>query len=126
MHYDTHYRHNDALHPDAPWSPGESATNLLDYSNHPKRCALWEVDRATLTVRHVLDVPGWGDTCFPSLLYPESESPAGVESPAAQGPRPLILYNYSSPLDDAENGERSWSEAQKGETRIYRTELLMP
>lgn len=115
---------NYALHPGAPWSVSETILNLADYSAAPKRCALWEVDRETLTVRHLLDVPGWGDTCFPSVLYPEGES--GAALPPEAGPRTLILYNYSSPLDDPENAERPWSVAQRNETRIYRTELLMP
>ncbi len=113
-----------ALHPEAPWSAGESALNLLDYSSRPKRCALWRIDRGALRVQHVLDVPGWGDTCFPSLLFPAGEVPgSGGEG---GGPRRLVLYNYSSPLDDAEGAERSWAEAQKRETRIYRSELWLP
>ncbi len=111
-----------ALNPSAPWSVGESALNQLDYSARPKRCALWRLDRASLQVRHVIDVPGWGDTCFPSLLTPADETPGD----AGSGPRTLVLYNYSSPLDDPENGERAWNEAQKRETRIYRSELHMP
>lgn len=113
-----------ALKPEAPWSVAETVLNLADYSAAPKRCSLWQLDRASLTVRHVLDVPGWGDTCFPALLFPPDEAPGGDDS--ADGPRRLTLYNYSSPLDDPENAERTWSVAQKAETRIYRTELLMP
>lgn len=113
-----------ALKPDAPWSVAETVLNLADYSAAPKRCSLWQLERASLTVRHVLDVPGWGDTCFPALLFPPEEQPGGDE--ASDGPRRLTLYNYSSPLDDPENAERTWSVAQKAETRIYRTELVMP
>lgn len=112
-----------ALNPDAPWSAGESALNLLDYSSRPKRCALWRLDRAALRVQHVLDVPGVGDTCFPSLLFPAGETPGGGGD--GRAPRQLVLYNYSSPLDDPEAGERSWAEAQKRETRIYRSELWL-
>ena len=111
-----------ALHPSAPWSAAESALNQLDYSGRPKRCALWQIDRDNLQVRHVIDVPGWGDTCFPSILTPPTEA---IDD-AGHGLRTLVLYNYSSPLDDPENGERGWNEAQKRETRIYRTELVMP
>lgn len=111
-----------ALNPSAPWSAAESALNQLDYSGRPKRCALWQIDRASLRVRHVIDVPGWGDTCFPSILTPAGEAAGEPGS----GPRTLVLYNYSSPLDDPENAERAWNEAQKRETRIYRSELLMP
>lgn len=114
---------NYALHPEAQWSAGESAINLIDYSSRPKRCALWRIERSTLTIQHVLDVPGWGDTCFPSLLFPAGETPgSGGEG---SGPRRLVLYNYSSPLDDPEGAEQSWAEAQKRETRIYRSELWL-
>jgi hypothetical protein len=111
-----------ALNPTAPWSAAESALNQLDYSARPKRCALWQLDRVGLRVRHVLDVPGWGDTCFPAILTPAGEAPD--EPPDA--PRTLALYNYSSPLHDGENAERGWNEAQKRETHIYRSELFMP
>ncbi len=111
-----------ALNPSAPWSARESALNQLDYAGRPKRCALWQIDRASLRVRHVIDVPGWGDTCFPSILTPAGEATGG----AGGGPRRLVLYNYSSPLDDVENADRAWNDAQRRETRIYRTEIWMP
>ncbi|HUS68504.1 MAG TPA: sialidase family protein [Kofleriaceae bacterium] len=89
-----------------PWSLPSTINNLIAYSAKPKRCALWQVDRATLTVRHLTDVPGWGDTCFPSLI----DDPADA--------RRRILYNYSSPLDGP---DLAWIDGQRGETRIYRT-----
>jgi hypothetical protein len=92
---------------DEPWSLPETINNLIDYSNRPKHCALWQIDRITLEVRFLVDVPGWGDTCFPTVL----EDPAD--------PKLRILYNYSSPLDAPE--PPSWYEGQHGETRIYRT-----
>jgi hypothetical protein len=94
---------------DEPWSLQATINNLVDYSRRPKRCALWQVDRVTLTVRHVVDVPGWGDTCFPSLLADPSS------------PDRFALYNYSSPLDAPEPA--SWMAGQKGETRVYRAPL---
>lgn len=105
---------NYELDPGVPWSAQETLKNLADYSANPKRCALWEVDRKGRTVRQVLDVPGWGDTCFPALLTDEKD------------PTHFILYNYSSPLDDPKNGDLSWHDGQVGETRIYRTELRFP
>src|SRR5262249_25427996 len=92
---------------DVPWSVPETANNLIDYSNHPKHCALWQLDRETLKVRYIVDVPGWGDTCFPTVL----EDPAD--------PKRRILYNCSSPTDAPE--PQTWWEGQRGETRIYRT-----
>jgi hypothetical protein len=99
---------NFQLEENEPWSLPKTADYLIDYSLHPKRCALWQLDRSSLTVRYIADVPGWGDTCFPSL----------IEDPA--DPRRRFLYNYSSPLDGP---DLSWFQGQKGETRIYRTPL---
>ncbi len=39
---------------------------LFNYSLEPKRCALWEVDPDEQTVSFLLDLPSFGDTCFPS------------------------------------------------------------
>lgn len=102
------------LTPGASWSAQETLKNLADYSANPKRCSLWHLDRAELRVRHLLDVPGWGDTCFPALLPDETD------------PSRFVLYNYSSPLDDPGNADLSWHDGQLGETRIYRTELRFP
>jgi hypothetical protein len=89
-----------------PWSLPSTINNLIAYSSRPKRCALWQVDRVTLTVKHLTDVPGWGDTCFPSLIDDPTD------------PQRRILYNYSSPLDGP---DLNWIDGQRGETRIYRT-----
>jgi hypothetical protein len=101
---------NYQLDANEPWSGPKTADYLIDYSLHPKRCAIWQLDRGELTIRHLADVPGWGDTCFPSAL----EDPAD--------PRRRVLYNYSSPLDGP---DLSWFMGQHGETRIYRTVLTL-
>lgn len=72
------------------------------YWNAPKRCSLWEVNPATRTVTHVLDLPSKGDTCFPSIL----ETGSTYE-----------IWNYSSPTDG--DDDPTWLEGQLGETRIY-------
>jgi hypothetical protein len=94
--------------PTETWSLPGTINYLIAYSGAPKRCSLWQVDRATLTVRFLTDVPGTGDTCFPSVL----EDPTN--------PRARILYNYSSPLDGP---DLTWMQGQRGETRIYRTDV---
>lgn len=96
---------------DGKWNAGYAVKNLALYSARPKRTALWQVDRATLTVRWMDDLPGKGDTCFPAVLEDPGE------------PRRRVVYNYSSPL---EAPDVTWSVGQEGETRIYRTSLLLP
>lgn len=102
------------LVPGLPWSAQETLKNLADYSANPKRCSLWRLDQSAQRLQHVIDVPGWGDTCFPALLRDDAD------------PGRIILYNYSSPLDDPNNADLSWHDGQVGETRIYRTELRFP
>ncbi len=82
---------------------------LADYWIRPKRCALWTVDRDTLTVEHALDLPSAGDTCFASVVQLDAHQ--------------YLLYDYSSPLDDP---DIAWVDAQRGETRIHRMTLVLP
>jgi hypothetical protein len=99
-----------------PWSATETVRIQVEYSGLPKRCALWRIDRANPEaprVVHLVDVPGWGDTCFPSLLADAKDG------------RSFHLYNYSSPLDDPSNADLGWHDAQQRETRIYRTQLTL-
>jgi hypothetical protein len=64
---------NFELDPGDPWSGAEAVKNLATYSGKPKRTALWQVDRSTLDVRFIVDLPGKGDTCFPSMLLDPAE-----------------------------------------------------
>ena len=68
-----------------PWSAQETLKNLADYSATPKRCSLWRLERGGPALGLVLDLPGWGDTCFPALLKDAAD------------PDLLSVYNYSSP-----------------------------
>ena len=81
----------------------------LDYWQHPKRCSLWRVDEASLSVEFVLDLPSRGDTCFASAIQ--------------QSETEWLVYNYSSPVDGP---DVSWLEGQQGETWIYRMVLEFP
>ena len=81
----------------------------IDYWNNPKRCSVWHVDKETLEVALVLDLPSKGDTCFPGLVPKE-------------GGRYLI-YNYSSPID---GDDVIWLDGQLHPTGIYRQVLELP
>jgi hypothetical protein len=88
----------------------QTGTYLVEYSFQPKRCAVWEVDPATQTVAHLLDLPSKGDTCFASIL---DNGPA----------KPVTVYNYSS--DPEREDDPSWIEAQGQPTLIYKVDLLL-
>lgn len=72
------------------------------YWQKPKRCSVWFVNRDTLKVQHLLDLPSKGDTCFPSAL------------PRGEGK--FLLYNYSSDIDGP---DVYWQKGQNNPTFIY-------
>ena len=81
---------------------------LQAYSLRPKRTALYRIDRAQKKVVHLMDLPGVGDTAFPSVRR--------------TGAHTFLMANYTAPLD---RPDISWIEAQmssKG-TQIYLLEL---
>jgi hypothetical protein len=93
----------------------------LDYWEHGKRCALWELfpsgggaDGTEPHADFVLDLPSQGDTCFPAV----------VDLDAGDSGRRLAAFNYSSPVESGE--DLSWLAGQLGPTRIYVTELFLP
>jgi hypothetical protein len=51
----------------------------------PKATALYEIDRTTLEVQHVADLPGCGDTAFAAVVGEELDDS-------------VTVFNYSSPL----------------------------
>lgn len=77
---------------------------LIAYSLRPKRFALYKLDRETRRVVHVMDLPGAGDTAFPSVQQ--------------TGPDTYLVANYTSPLDDP---DISWLRGQTSPrgTQIY-------
>lgn len=79
-------------------------TYLLAYSARPKRTALYRIDKAKRRVKHVVDLPGAGDTAFPAVRR--------------TGPHTFVVANYTSPLHDP---ERPWIVGQTAEdgTQIY-------
>lgn len=80
-----------------------------EYWTTPKRCSLWKVDPASLTVSFVLDLPSSGDTCFASVV--------------PLGERRYLVYNYTS---DPSKPDTPWLEGQGGPTEIYRVTLTLP
>jgi hypothetical protein len=73
----------------------QQLSNLTQYSGRPKTTALYWIDREASKVQHLIDLPGAGDTAFPSVVR--------------EGPHTFRIANYSSPLTDP---ERTWFEGQ--------------
>lgn len=82
--------------------------SLLNYSLRPKTTALYRIDRETRQVVHLFDLPGAGDTAFPSIRRMDAHT--------------FLLANYTSPLEDP---DRTWIDGQTSEegTQIYLTQL---
>jgi hypothetical protein len=77
---------------------------LIAYSLRPKRFALYRIDKQLRKVIHVMDLPGVGDTSFPSVQQ--------------TGPDTYLIANYTSPLDDP---DITWLRGQTSPrgTQIY-------
>lgn len=94
--------------------PGTADDNrqryLVDYSTRPKRTALYRIDREQRAVRHVMDLPGVGDTAFASIRR--------------TGAHTFLMANYTSPLDDP---DVTWLEGQTSPrgTQIYLMTLTL-
>ncbi len=80
----------------------------VTYWNSTKRTALYRIDRDARMVEHIQDLPGWGDTAFPSIRR--------------TGAHTFLIANYTSPL---EAEDMSWNQAQGSiwGTDIYLAEL---
>lgn len=80
------------------------ARYLIAYSLRPKRFALYKIDKQARRVIHVMDLPGAGDTSFPSVQQ--------------TGPDTYLVANYTSPLDDP---DITWLRGQTSPrgTQIY-------
>jgi hypothetical protein len=92
--------------------PTDAQFALYDglYAATTKRCALWSIDTVTRTFAPLTDIPGTGDTCYPSL----------IREPGHR----FLVYNYTSPLDGT---DRPWITALTlGTTLIYRTTMTFP
>ena len=102
----------------------------FDYWMKPKRCALWQIDPDALSVRHVVDLPSAGDTCFPESLHlaPGRElvfnSLAKASRGSASDPVARLPANDTSALGQAE--DPSWLAGQQAPTSIYWTVVSLP
>jgi hypothetical protein len=77
------------------------------YASTTKRCSLWSIDPVKRTFAPVMDVPGWGDTCYPEMIR--------------EGHGRWLLYNYTTPLDGT---DEPWITALTYDpTVIYRSTL---
>ena len=96
--------------PNLPDTDAEFAAYDGAYAATTKRCAVWSIDPETRTFRPLEDVPGVGDTCYPSMI----RRPNGR----------FTVYNYTSPLDGS---DPPWGTAlTEGTTLIYRMTLSFP
>lgn len=95
--YDLHY---DYL----PDTDAQFAAYDGAYASTTKRCSLWSIDPKARTFKPLVDVPGWGDTCYPSIIRRHDGR--------------YLVYNYTSPLDGP---DQPWLPAlTEGTTLIYR------
>lgn len=76
--------------------------NWVGYSLSPKTTALFRINRQERKVEHVMDLPGAGDTSFPSIIRLDRHR--------------FLVANYTSPIN---HPKRSWLMGQLGRTRIY-------
>jgi hypothetical protein len=100
----------DYLHTNLPDTDPQFALYDAEYAATTKRCALWSINLVTREFAPIVDVPGVGDTCYPSFI--------------PQGPHRYLVYNYTSPLDGS---DPPWGTALTvGRTLIYRQTLTFP
>lgn len=59
--------------------------DLVAYSFRPHGTALWRLNRETAQLERLLDLPGCGDTAFPSIV------------PLGNGT--YLIFNYSNPIE---------------------------
>lgn len=99
------FRHGDDIYLvarrdiDGPFGPDG---DLVAYSLRPKTSALYRIDKPSRQVVHLMDLPGAGDTAFPSVRRLDAHS--------------FLVANYTSPLDDP---SISWLSGQVGPTSLY-------
>ena len=100
----------DYLHTNLPDTDAQFAMYDGEYAATTKRCALWSIDLRTRSFTPLEDVPGVGDTCYPSVIRLR--------------PHRYLVYNYTSPLDGS---DPPWGTALTvGDTLIYRQTIAFP
>ncbi len=93
----------DQADPSLPFAD-QQMQNLTAYSGRAKTTALYWINRTAQQVEHLIDLPGAGDTAFPSVVQ--------------EGPHTYRVANYTSPLYDP---DRTWFEGQVSRegTQLY-------
>lgn len=76
--------------------------NWVGYSLSPKTTSLFKINKETRTVEWVMDLPGAGDTAFPSIIRLDKSR--------------YLIANYTSPIN---HPKRDWLAGQLGKTKIY-------
>lgn len=76
--------------------------NWISYSLSPKTTALYQLDKASKTLVWVMDLPGAGDTAFPSIIRLNEHQ--------------FMVANYTSP---PHKSGISWLKGQLNKTMIY-------
>lgn len=76
--------------------------NWVGYSLTPKTTSLFRINKETKTVEWVMDLPGAGDTAFPSIIRLDKHR--------------FLVANYTSPIN---HQKRDWLAGQLGKTKIY-------
>ena len=79
--------------------------DLVTYSLRPHGTALWKLNRSTGELDWMMDLPGCGDTAFPSIV-PTSQTT-------------FLILNYSSPMDKCANWPWIWGQLASEGTMIY-------
>jgi len=74
------------------------------YSLRRHGTALWKLNRSTGTLEHIFDLPGCGDTAFPSILR--------------IGANKFIIANYTSPVTRCEDW--SWACSDTVTSKVIR------
>jgi hypothetical protein len=77
--------------------------NWVGFSLSGKTTALYKINQAERKVEWVMDLPGAGDTAFPSIQRLDKDR--------------FLIANYSSPIHRRK--KRSWLSGQLGNTGIY-------
>mmetsp|Transcript_19723 Transcript_19723/g.27507 ORF Transcript_19723/g.27507 Transcript_19723/m.27507 type:complete len:235 (-) Transcript_19723:26-730(-) len=83
--------------------------NLSEYSLRAHTTSLWRINKDTKELEWIFDLPGDGDTAFPSIIR--------------LGRHKFLVANYTSPLN---HPDWSWVEGQTSSegTQIYFIEIL--
>lgn len=92
---------------DLSWLPWELQhdINLAAYSLQSHRSSLFRVSQEKDDVEWLFDIPGCGDTAFPSIVRVDQHT--------------YIIVNYTSPTGECANWPWLWGQVNPDGTQIY-------